>query len=572
MASFRKGWGRQLRDALVRAGILRSSDVRELPTVPAKQAPPKESAEIFSPAARDLDHPGTSTVPVADQGPEKPPTVTAVYLRKIGDFRPHPAFLAGQDANTRLLIRRSGISPDMIEAGQQIQDEADLVLGLDFGTSCIKAVIRDHLASQAFAVPFTNAAESRYLLPSRVWHTEDRYSLDGGIAMERDLKLGLLGCGAESPIDEFNDACAFLAMVIRHCRGWLLDAHAAEYRRKRIHWSINVGLPSRSYEDAALVRLFRRLGWAAANVASYPANVVTRDLCERYRVYARALYQSGDENPTGEGEFGPEDVDVVPEVVAQIFGLVSGANWDWRNRPMMMLVDIGAGTVDTAFFSFTRQSGGEPRFAFYASDVQPNGVMNLHRNRVNWLLEVSGDHRRDPAVQEYLRQIRLPTDLSLIPESVREYLEGYEITTAPGTQDIDAEFYRLQFRSQVVSCPQHARRNGDIPDVQLKRVPCFLAGGGSRIGFYTKIIDDVNALPRNIRLEKFRMTVPRTGLQCPGMRESDMDRLSVAFGLSHHGAGGRPLGQFIRAINIPKRGIAEEKPRWRDNYVDKDMV
>src|SRR6478672_6627423 len=42
--------------------------------------------------------------------------------------------------------------------------------------------------------------------------------------------------------------------------------------------------------------------------------------------------------------------------------------------------------------------------------------------------------------QNYLHQIRLPTDLSLIPESVREYLEGYEIRTGPGVQDIDAEF------------------------------------------------------------------------------------------------------------------------------------
>ena len=40
-------------DALVRAGILRSSDVRERPTVPAKQAPPKE---FVSQPVRNPDH------------------------------------------------------------------------------------------------------------------------------------------------------------------------------------------------------------------------------------------------------------------------------------------------------------------------------------------------------------------------------------------------------------------------------------------------------------------------------------------------------------------------------------
>jgi hypothetical protein len=491
-------------------------------------------------------------------------------LKKVGPFKPHPIFLDRREASERIRPRRNGISPDLIALGGQIHDEADLVLGLDFGTSCVKAVIRDHLSGRAFAVPFTSSPESTYLLPSRVWLTNGVYSLDGGVDIREDLKLRLLGCGVPFPVDEFNDSCALLALVIRHCRGWLLDSHASEYRHKRIQWSVNIGLPSRSYEDDSRVRLFRRLAWAAANVACHHVAQVTQELCELYRTQTTNLYQSKGDGIGAQLEFRPEDVDVIPEIAAQIYGLVSVTNWDWRNRPMVMLVDIGAGTVDTAFFSFTRAIAGEPRFAFYATDVQPSGVMNLHRRRIDWLFQAGGDHGSDPAIQDYLRRIRLPTTLSSIPEAVSEYVPGYEIVLRSGALDVDADFYWSRFHRQVAICPQHARINGGIPDVQLSRIPCFLAGGGSRMELYSKVIADVNRLPRNIRLEKLRMTLPGASLVCPGLRESDMDRVSVAFGLSHHGAGGKPLGKLVRSIDIPKGDSSDAHHSWRESYVDKD--
>ena len=49
----------------------------------------------------------------------------------------------------------------------------DVVIGLDFGTSCTKVVLRTPYlyGNRAFAVPFKNLTPSRnpYLLPSKIW-------------------------------------------------------------------------------------------------------------------------------------------------------------------------------------------------------------------------------------------------------------------------------------------------------------------------------------------------------------------------------------------------------------------
>ena len=53
----------------------------------------------------------------------------------------------------------------------------ELVVGLDFGTSCTKIVLRDpYRRRRAFAVPFDDSAahsSSQYLLPSVLWVDEE---------------------------------------------------------------------------------------------------------------------------------------------------------------------------------------------------------------------------------------------------------------------------------------------------------------------------------------------------------------------------------------------------------------
>lgn len=146
-----------------------------------------------------------------------------------------------------------------------------------------------------------------FLLPSRVFRTGDVYSLMQGTHRIADLKLGLLARKPSSPVTEFNDCCAFLALV-------------------------------------------------------------------------------------------------------------------------MMLIDVGAGTVDSALVHVHAPQGGQGVLTFNSSRVEANDAMNPHRSRVEWLQSLMPRRPEHADAVDYLAAIGKPTDrLRPIPESVRDYLGGYEI-------------------------------------------------------------------------------------------------------------------------------------------------
>ena len=68
------------------------------------------------------------------------------------DFAENPAFATeSQRRFARAIPVHSGLGNDLLE-GRQPRDEADICLGLDFGTSAVKAVVRDLTRAQGYAV------------------------------------------------------------------------------------------------------------------------------------------------------------------------------------------------------------------------------------------------------------------------------------------------------------------------------------------------------------------------------------------------------------------------------------
>jgi hypothetical protein len=95
--------------------------------------------------------------------------------------------------------------------------DRELVVGLDFGTSCVKVVVGDRGASKAYAVPFLDASGvNAYLLPSRLFEQAGIFSLSDGADVHRDLKLRFLANPTSSHLQE--TLVGFLALVIRRCR------------------------------------------------------------------------------------------------------------------------------------------------------------------------------------------------------------------------------------------------------------------------------------------------------------------------------------------------------------------
>lgn len=505
----------------------------------------------------------------APTAPPAPASRPQSRLLLIGEFRPNPLFVDDPSELSRLpALDHNGIARQLTESPD---NETDLVIGLDFGTSATKVVIRDAFAATSvFPVQFYPDRQGidGYLIPSRVYRTGRVYSLAEGTDRIADLKLSLLACPAKFPVTEFDDCCAFLALVIRRARGWLLSRHRDIYRRHALNWRLNLGLAARSYQDDATVTMFRRLAWAAANLAADDkAQTITSELVEQYRQLSLLAVKEG----SADGfQFGWNDVDAVPEVSAQLQGFMSSARWNWQARPVMMLVDVGAGTVDSALFHVRVPASGSGVLTFYASRVEPNGVMNLHRERIGWLRRMLPQGGEHAAAGEYLASIARPTDrLRPVPDAIGDYLPGYEIELRG--RSVDDEFWTDRYRRQIAGSINDAKVGKGIPASQLERIPLLLCGGGSRMGFYKRIGDAINRTAGwHVSVDEMRLPVPQD-LVDGGWHADDFDRLSVAYGLSLAGQGDTTLGRIVRSIEVPDVRPYQKQDR-DDLFVSKDQM
>ena len=174
---------------------------------------------------------------------------------------------------------RSQSDPNESESRHVARDERDIVIGLDFGTSCTKAVIGDDVIQAAYAVPFGDFAHEGhpFLLPARLYVGRDgKMDLKDGEFRVTGLKLKLLadpnrrlkiGDGVPHMPTALELCVGYLALSIRLIRPWLLSEYNAMYRNTHLFWQLNLGIPSASYDDAALKDTFRLLGFAAYRVA-----------------------------------------------------------------------------------------------------------------------------------------------------------------------------------------------------------------------------------------------------------------------------------------------------------------
>lgn len=492
-------------------------------------------------------------------------------LVKTGDFHPHPLFTRDALEEVALpVLRYSGIESQL---SSDPENAADMIIGLDFGTSATKVVVRDSTVGIVFPVRINGGRPGidGYLHASCVYLNGSVYSLSAGGDCLDDLKLALLACEAALPVTEFNHCCAFLALIIRRARGWLLTEHHDIYRQHELTWCLNLGLAARSYQEEAKVKVFRRLAWAASNLAA-DASVVQIDSksVDDYRKLSQKAFGEDAPEEVNGMEFSADDIGVVPEVSAQIQGFMTSARWDWKNRPIMMLVDVGAGTVDSTLFHVKSGTGSVGVLTFYSSRVEPNGAMNLHRERVSWLQRTVPETEEFASVHAYLNSIEKPTGrLRPIPAADVDYLPGYQIEKA--CPSADDEFRLNRYRKQVAGSINDAKVKkglGARGSQQLRKVPLLLCGGGSRLPIYSSIASEINDTTGwgDVSVEMTRMPVP-VELRDTGWHLEEFDRISVAYGLSLT----QSLEKIVRNIEVPdvNRQSSESSA---DRFVSKDQM
>lgn len=435
-------------------------------------------------------------------------------------------------------------------------DEREVVIGLDFGTSCVKVVIGDSALGKAFAVPFCKAEGiTRFLLASRLCQTGRVFSLDSGTHTYRDLKLSLLASPTDPVLQQ--RVVAFLALIIRRARGWLLTEHNATYKRTAIAWKLAVGLPTAQHHQSPLSELFERLSHAAWLAAGEPGGITDTAI-------DTLLADASKRDETAAGV----EVTVVPEIAAQIYGFVASNSFDKQAPNLYLMADVGAGTVDSSLFRVKQGKGGRWDFEFYTSVVEPNGVSNLHRYRVNWWSDVLTQAKAPQHLIANLEQTKLITDQQFsTPESYSDYFSGLEAKLPKAVKSPDEEFFNLRVLAQVQGKTLwRTWKDNLLPQSSLANVPFFMCGGGVRMSYYQQLERRLSSMPGYtwLKAECWVMGVPED-LVAEGVSEEEYDRLSVAYGLSR-----LEVGKIVKALPQPKLAI-EPVNIWRDNYVDKDQ-
>jgi len=421
--------------------------------------------------------------------------------------------------------------------GAQATHETDAILGLDFGTSCLRAVVRLPFVpgALAFAVPLNDMGGPEYFQPVPTMPATER--LFGSAATNVKVRLIVDPADEEASVR----AAVLLGRAMRKARCWFLRTQRKNYGKFKLKWAVNLGIPSAGYEDERVRLNFLRCAKVGWRLSLSEASLSDQE--------ARALLASG--------QAVDAPVDTIPEIAAAAEGYRRSVH---AKDGMHVMVDVGASTLDVCGFVVCGPMAPSP-FSLFTTAVEQLGAAVLHDAR---LCALDGAAASAPAVAVDGRD---PTDK--VPDELDAYVptgEAIPATLREANNKFQAEC-ELAVRRVVCGMWQKNRLSA-----QWKHgIPVFLIGGGGRMTFYRR-------LPRDIRSKQWdavawanlipeELGVPGD-LRPHGLPPEVVLRMLVATGLSWP----RPdFGEFVNPASIP----AMEPPpprRLEDRYFDKDQM
>jgi hypothetical protein len=421
----------------------------------------------------------------------------------------------------------------------------DLIVGLDFGTAATKVVIRSPYlpGERARAISFGDLGDRSYsyLLPTRL-----RIGNDGQLTLRGDvsgtwlidLKTALLDRGDE---DSVGRAAGFIALVVKEAKQRFLAIEHETYRRFEPRWSVNIGIPSAGYDDAAIRERFRLAGLLGWKLADDSKPLTLQVITEAFRELEKSV---GD---------GDSRIDVIPEVVAQAIGY---ARSPLRDPGLHLLVDIGASTLDVCGF-FLRTADGQDNYDLLTATVHRLGVLELHRGRISAL-----------RCQENVNKFQQYDPLTPLPETFQEYHPACSC----GAQDVDGQFRDKVAWIIVRHLADLKKRRDPNSDRWRTGLPVFFCGGGSAVKLFRSAAEMANeeflkvmiAAPIQLRpLPKPATLINRD------IGEGLYHRLSVAYGLSFEASN---LGSISPPSKLEDIIPEKRTSDYQSRFVSKDQV
>lgn len=434
--------------------------------------------------------------------------------------------------------------------------ECELIIGLDFGTSASKVVIRapDLPGSPVYPVDFGDFAHESmsYLLPTRLWVGQQGICTLGcskGSRSVIDIKLELFSDDrhlnssrgpTEQDLSPKATAVAYLSLLLRNARRWFLEEHRDVVGHfGRLNWSVNLGVPSPCIENNEENQCFQQVGKAAWMLSTLDDQIAIGQAEDELRYLSETpdYWERRDDRLTC-------DFDIIPEIAA---GAVGYALSGLRREGLHVIVDIGASTIDVCTF-ILHARGGSDRYSLLTADVQVFGTVRLHHERILAINSAYNKRAKD------LRDNHDP--LMPIAEDIEEYLVSREhLVTAVKHAENDL-WKKLQRSIKRVIWESKMRRDPDSPVWdQHATLPILFIGGGSRLPFYHSAVQELDGWLKQHALNGGTSLLPLP--DSLGIKSVEYRRIAVAVGLSHRAL---DIGDITPADRIPD---AEPPTTWK---------
>ena len=454
-----------------------------------------------------------------------------------------------------------GIPANAFQFGPNDGNSLDIVVGVDFGTSSTKVVVRApyYTGTPAFAVPFGDFAHKslEYLLPTRLFVGKDGIcSLTSmpETSILTDIKIGLMQnplCRIESAsgppceASATTAAAAYLALVLRYVRCWFLANKRGIFGEFTLRWSFNLGLPAAIDDDPKLREAFDISG-KAAWILSKRTGPITIGAAQDAIKDIKCS--------TGETDCA---FDLIPEVIAEAIGYVRSIS---RNDGLHLLVDVGASTLDVCSFNLHVREGDD-HFPILTADVDLLGAKRLHRARID------GSGATNPVDESDPGSI-IPDDIEVYVPQAQETVQKIRDKIATAENDFMWECEKLLRRTIM---DLRRTRYPDSP-VWSAKLPLFICGGAKNMQMYREVVSNVHKWLRDDYIP-FSDGIRWFELPKPGSLEAKIDdesyhRLAVAWGLSHESFN---IGHYTRPDDINDISPSDRKD-WEDAYPSKDQV
>jgi len=170
---------------------------------------------------------------------------------------------------------------------------------------------------------------------------------------------------------------AYLALVFRESKGWLLKRYEKRYGASELSWSINASLPADSLQPQ-LVERYKQILYSAWNLSVLPGPITLNrvsqfmDIDEAAFDAFPAVYRSR--------LVAKNQVNVFSSCNAQICGYVHSKKC---RHDLHMLIDVGAVSISIATFmvALENESANGNRCTLFACSTEAIGVGHLLKRR-----------------------------------------------------------------------------------------------------------------------------------------------------------------------------------------------